>query len=105
MIKFIFLWRILKYLQGVSPILLKQYRSSAHQFELKMVVASVIPLQERKSFHLFFLKHLNEDLKIELFLLQWLWLYFLLKSTYIYNQFSRVLYIGTGLLFDVFFKG
>ena len=76
---------------GVSPILLKQYRSSTHQFELKLVAASVIPPQERKSFHLFFLKHLNVDLKTELFLLQWIWFYFL-KSTYIYKQFFRVLH-------------
>ena len=55
---------ILKYLQGVSPILLKQRQSSAHQLEFKMVAASVIPPQERKSFHLFLLKHLNVDLKI-----------------------------------------
>ena len=50
---------------GVSPILLKQYRSSTHQFEVKMVAASIIPPLERKSFHLFLLKHLNVDLKIE----------------------------------------
>ena len=49
-----------------------------HQFELKMVAASVIPLQERKSFHLILLTHVNVNLKIELFLLQWIWLYFLL---------------------------
>ena len=59
----------------------EQYRSSTHQFEFKMVAASVIPLKERKSFHHFLLKHLNLELKIELFLLQWMWLNFLLKST------------------------
>ena len=75
-----------------ASILLKQYRSSTHQFELKMVAASVTPPQERKTFHLFLLKHLNVDLKIELFLLQWIWLYFQLKSAYIYKQFSRVLH-------------
>ena len=36
-----------------------------------MVAASVIPPQERKTFHLSLLEHLNGDLKIELFLLQW----------------------------------
>ena len=53
-------------------ILLKQYRSSSHQFELKMVATTVMPLQERESFHLFLLNHLNVRLKIELFLLQWI---------------------------------
>ena len=57
-----------------------------------MVAASVIPPQEGKSFYLFLFMHLNVDLKIELFLLQWIWLYFLLKSTKIYEQFSRVLH-------------
>ena len=33
-----------------------------------MVAASVIPPQERTSFHLFLLMHLHVDLKIELFL-------------------------------------
>ena len=75
---------------GASPILLKQYQSSTHQFDFKMVASSVIPPQERKSFNLFLFKHLNVDLKIGLFLLQWIWFYFLLKSTKIFKQFSRV---------------
>ena len=67
-----------------------------------MVATSVILPQERKSFHLFLLKHLNVDLKIELFLLQWIWLYFLYKSTSSFLEFYTV---ETGLLFDVFFRG
>ena len=49
-----------------------------------MVPTSAIPLQERESFHLFLLKHLNVHLKNELFLLQWYSFIFflnLLKST------------------------
>ena len=84
------------YLQGISPILLKQTEpSSTHQFELIMAVASVIPPQELNRFHLFLFKHLNVDLKIELFLLQRIWLCFLLKSTEIYlnlQAVSRVLH-------------
>ena len=60
-------------------MLLKQILT--YQFELKMLAASVIPPQERKRFYLFLLKHLNVDLKIEVFLLQWIWFYFQLKST------------------------
>ena len=67
-----------------------QYRSLTHKSELKMVTAFVIPPQERKGFHLFLLKHLNVDLKIELFLLQWIWLYFLFKSTSSFLEFYTV---------------
>ena len=51
-----------------------------------MVAASVIPPQERKGFHLFLLKIVN----LKIGMLQWIWFYFLLKSTKIYTQFSRV---------------
>ena len=46
--------------------------------------------------------HLNVDLKIELFLLQWIWLYFLLKSTSSSLEFYTV---ETRSLFNVIFKG
>ena len=68
-----------------------------------MVAASVILPQEQKNCtDLFLLKHLNVDLKIELFLLQWVWLYFLLKSTSSFLEFYTA---ETRLLFDVFFRG
>ena len=71
--------------RGIS-ILLKWYRCSTHQFELKIMAASVTLPQERKSFHLFLPKYL----KIELFLLQWILLYFLLKSTSSFLEFYTV---------------
>ena len=67
-----------------------------------MVAASVIPPQEQKSFYLFLLKHLNVDLKIELFLLQRIWRYFLLKST---SRFLEFYTVETMLFFDVLFRG
>ena len=88
---------------GLSSILLKPYRSSTQQFELKMVAESVIPLWERKGF---LLKHLNVDLKIEL--------YFcyngygstsylnLLTSTSSFLEFYTV---ETRSLLDVYFRG
>ena len=48
--------------------------------------------RSEKGFDIFLLKHINVDLITELFLLQLIWLYFLLKSTYIYKQFTRVLH-------------
>ena len=56
-----------------------------------MLAASDMLLQEQKWFHLFLLKHLSVDWKIELFLFQWIWFWFIL--------------VKTRLLFDVFFRG
>ena len=55
-----------------------------------MLAASVILPQEQKTFHLVLLKHLSVDLKIELFLLQLIWFYFLLKSTSSFPEFYTV---------------
>ena len=71
-----------------------------------MVAASVIPPQERKSFHLFLLKHLNVDFKI--------------LNDFCYNGYGSISYLNllksassflefctveTRSLFDVFFRG
>ena len=66
-----------------------------------MLAPSFIPPQERKSFQLFVLKHLNVDLETELFLLHWIWFYFLLKSTSSFLEFYTV---EARSLFDVFFR-
>ena len=67
-----------------------------------MVAESVIPPQKRKSFHLVLLKHLNVDLKIEPFVLQSIWFYFLLKFT---DSFLELYTVKSRSLFYVFFRG
>ena len=62
------------------------------------------PPKKPKSFYLSLLKHLNADLKTELFLLQWIWFYSLLKSSYTYWQFLELYTVETGSVFDVFFR-
>ena len=76
---------------------MKEYRSLTHQselFELKMVAASVVLLQERKSCHLFLFFHFcyNGYGSISYFNL--------LKSTSSFLEFYTV-----RLSFDVFFRG
>ena len=86
--------------------LLKKYRSSTCQFELKIVEASDILPQERKSFHLFLVKYLNVDLKIELFLLQRIWPFLsCLNLLTPARRFLELYTVETGSLFDVFFRG
>ena len=65
-----------------------------------MMAASVILPQKQKSFHLFLLKHLIVDLNIELFLLQWIWLYFLLKSTSSFLEFCTIETTGRYLMYS-----
>ena len=70
-----------------------------------MMASSAIQTQERKIFHLSPFKHLNVDLKIGLFLLQWIWFCFLLKlqkSTSCFLEFYKV---KARSLFHVLFMG
>ena len=79
-------------------MLLRRYRSSVHQFGLEVVAASVIPPQGQSGFRLFLLGCLNVDLGAGLFLLQWVWLYFLLGSA---GSFLGFYVVEAGSLFDV----